>query len=142
MIKNEVVILREIEFNRGVINDIDGSNAGMIDPLGGIRLSTLALTAWALKGVPSWNVTPCLSLNVMVFPSAEVSQLRANIGLYLPSSPVPSKRSKMAVHSPRRAGNSGWITEDIGPASYQQFKNAAGLRLLSRRAGSLREIRG
>lgn len=35
--------------------------------------SKLALTAWALKGVPSWNFTPGTNLKVNSFASAEGS---------------------------------------------------------------------
>jgi len=53
LIENEVVIAREIDSNGGVIKDIDGRDAVDDDRIGGISLSKLDFTAWALKGVPS-----------------------------------------------------------------------------------------
>src|SRR5579864_8710122 len=42
--------------------------------------SQLILTASALNGVPSWNVTPWRSLKVHVSPSGETDQLVARSG--------------------------------------------------------------
>ena len=44
-------------------------------------------TAAASNGVPSWNFTPCRSVNTMRLPSADVSQLSASSGWIEKSGP-------------------------------------------------------
>jgi len=60
LIENKVVVIGEIDFNGIIINNVHGSDAGENAGLGGISLSRLDLTAWALKGVP---VVECNALS-------------------------------------------------------------------------------
>lgn len=49
-----------------------------------VRRSKVALTAAALNGVPSWNLTPRRSLKVITVPSREISQDSASAGMNSP----------------------------------------------------------
>src|SRR6266851_9140826 len=53
---------------------------------GSTTRSRVNLTASALNGVPSWNFTPCLSLNVYCFASGVTSHESASPGTNLPGS--------------------------------------------------------
>ena len=55
--------------------------------------SRLAFIAAALNGVPSWNCTPFLSLNVHVSPSLDTVHSLASSGTILPSSVMETRPS-------------------------------------------------
>ncbi len=55
--------------------------------------SRLAFIAAASKGVPSWNCTPRLSLNVHVSPSLDTVHSVASSGTILPSSVMDTSPS-------------------------------------------------
>src|SRR5438552_17508994 len=51
---------------------------------GSATRSNVNLTAWAVNGVPSWNLTPFLSLNEYSLASGEISHESARPGTNLP----------------------------------------------------------
>jgi len=86
MIKNEVVIRREIDPNSLIINDIDGSDAGDTIILGWNKVIEVGFYG---LGIERRTIMECNALSELErdgFPVREVSQLSANPGLYLPSS--------------------------------------------------------